>query len=124
MLHVQLVGDFKQNAAAMFALSSVRKRGPGRVALRESQFRRVRFLVFKPRGNVAHEARFGQRLMKLRFEFEGRGCAVDRRGLLLRDSADGLLLDELALERVERRERIVSLLKGRELRSDPEQLAD
>jgi len=56
---------------------------------------------------VVHEARLGQRFVKEGFQFRGYGQAVDGAGLLPGDAANGLLLDEPALQRVDRSEAMV-----------------
>ena len=100
------------------------KRGPGGVLRRDLQLFLVLLLGIQPPPDVFHEARFGERLVKERFQLRGYGQAVDRAGLLLGDSADGLLLHEPALQRVDRRQAVVLGLERAQVGGYPEQLAD
>src|SRR6185295_16795792 len=75
-------------------------------------------LVFEPMRDVLDETLLGQWLAEERFQFRTERSAVDERCLLCGHPADGLLLNELALQRVEWRQRIVFRLQGAHFRSD------
>ena len=70
------------------------------------------------------ETLLGERAIEQRFQLGGERRAVDRARLFLGDSADGFFLNEFALQRVQRFERVVPRLQRAHLGRDPEQLAD
>ena len=125
VFHHQLVSDAEQGAvvAVLFA-AGVGECGPRGVLGGGFDLRFVFVFVGEPAVDVFEEALLGEAFAEQRFEFGGEGGAVDGVGLLFLDAADGLLLDELALEGEHRRQVVMARLQGFDLRLDAEQFAD
>jgi len=118
--HLQLVGHAEQHSAMMLFDPCRRKRGPRGILRGNLELPLVFLLGIEPAPDVFHEARFGERLVKERFQFGGDCQAVDRAGLLLGDAADRLLLNEPALQCVDRRQAVVFGLEGAQVAGNPE----
>ena len=80
------------------------------------------FLV-EPSRNVLDKIFLRQRPVKQRLEFRFKRRAIDRARLLDTDAANGLFLNEFALQRKQGLSRVVPRLKFAHLGADSEQLA-
>ena len=122
--HLQLVGDAEQHSAMMLFDPRRTKRSPRGILRGDFELRLMFLLGVQPPRDVFHEARLGERLVEESFQFRGHGQAVDRAGLLLGNAADGLLLHELALQRVDGRQTVVLGLERAEVGGYAEKLTD
>ena len=125
MLHVELVRHLEQNAVVMFrAVPAGESAAHAAYCCAIASCAACSASSSSQRETCSTKLCFGERLVEQRLQLSAERRSVDRRRLLRGHSADGLLLDEFALQRIQRFERVVPRLQRANFGGDPEQLAD
>ena len=127
MMHVEPVRHFEQHAAPVLAPALGRQCRPGGVALSRCQRRRIPSLILEPVRDafgIAPLPRLRRWRAQQIVELAREPRSVDRDGVGLLDSLGGAALHEQPLDRIERRQLVMTRLQLPDLGRDAEQLAD
>src|ERR1700733_14847849 len=108
MQRIQLVGHLEQNVAVVLLSSCFGQRCPSGITRGNLYGLQVFGFSIEPGRNVREEALPGHRFAEKSFQFAAQARAIESFRLILGNTANSALLDELTFESEKRRESVVS----------------